>query len=103
MVKGNFSISYFDDVTGEKQSLLLMILTRVRSHQSFNWRTEPVVSLLKIQPANFLGIYKLLGKSQRISSEFINHREWCLNLPQKFNMIKSVNQKWTKNSKNLKL
>ena len=50
----------------------------------------------KIQPANFLGIYKLLGKSQRISSEFINYRKWWSNLPRKFNMVKSVEQKWTK-------
>ena len=48
----------------------------------------------KIQPANFLGIYKLLGKSQRISSEFINYRKWWSNLPRKFNMVKSVEQKW---------
>ena len=48
----------------------------------------------KIQPANFLGIYKLLGKSQRISSEFINYRKWWSNFSRKFKMVKSVEQKW---------
>ena len=47
---------------------------------------------LKLGYGSFFATYNMVHCS--LSSEFINYRKWWSNLPRKFNVVKSVEQKW---------